>query len=125
MAEYTGPRYYHELGDRQKQAVSGHAAHIRKHIIGGKPTNAKEEEIQTIKTGKQYTCLQMRRMPTPENPATTEWVVAELQGFAPPVIVLSGFASQAEALEEVKRLLRKAVSVSVPSLSHIMKAKPC
>lgn len=123
MAEYTGPRYYRELGDRQKQQVSSHAANIRKHVLGRKPTTAQEEEIQQIKVGKEYTCLEMRRVPTPDDPRPTEWVVAELNGFSPPTIVLTGFSSQLEAIDEVKRILRKAVSVTVPNMARFLKPR--
>lgn len=117
------PEYYKDLPDSQKQLVSGHAKHIRKHLVGKDPTSAEEERARNIKLNTEYTCLQIRVFDHKTRQYKLEWIIAELQGLKPPVVVVSGFATQAEAIDEFKRVMLKQVSVSVPKLLNTL--RPC
>lgn len=117
------PHYYKDLPDSQKQLVSGHAQHMRRAIVGDKPTNAEEEKARNIKLNTEYTCLQIRVFDYKTRQYRLEWLIAELDGIKPPKVVVSGFNTQAEAIEAFKQVMLKRVSVSVPRLLDTLRSK--
>lgn len=117
------PHYYKDLPDSQKQLVSGHAQHMRKAIVGDKPTNAEEEKARNIKLNTEYTCLQIRVFDHKTRQYRLEWLIAELDGLKPPKVIVSGFDTQAEAIEAFKQVMLKRVSVSVPRLLDTLRSK--
>lgn len=117
------PHYYKDLPDSQKQLVSGHAQHMRRAIVGDKPTNAEEEKARNIKLNTEYTCLQIRVFDHRARQYRLEWLIAELDGMKPPKVIVSGFDTQAEAIEAFKQVMLKRVSVSVPRLLDTLRSK--
>lgn len=117
------PHYYKDLPDSQKQLVSGHAQHMRKAIVGDKPTNAEEEKARNIKLNTEFTCLQIRVFDHKTLQYRLEWLIAELDGLKPPKVIVSGFDTQAEAIEAFKQVMLKRVSVSVPRLLDTLRSK--
>jgi hypothetical protein len=115
------PKYYRDLRDSEKQVVSGHAKHIRQHLIGKDPTSAEEQKARDIKLNTEYTCLQMRVFDYETQQYKLEWLIAELQGMKPPKVIVSGFETQAEAIDAFKKVMLKQVSVSVPGLLNKLK----
>lgn len=110
------PKYYRDLRDSEKQVVSDHANHIRQHLVGSKPLTAEEQKARDIKLNTEYTCLQMRVFDHQTQQYRLEWLIAELQGLKPPKVIVSGFETQAEAIDAFKKVMLKQVSVSVPGL---------